>query len=607
MAYAEIVGELHDVMKVKIGNLRPEAEILVSFSYIEPLRVELNSLWSFTFYSTLTPRYTSPSYPVNAPEIKTKPLDSFKMSSSINVAVSSNSPITHLRSTSHEGLVNYSPDRTEATLKMQSNENSPSLFDRDFVLYFRNEEVFKPQVYLAKHPKFERDYVAYLSFFPAFNSFNPEEVLGFLAQESRVDLYRASIDQDIASSKGEFVFIVDRSGSMHGARVENMKKALADFLDVLPVDSYFNVISFGSATERMFHTSQKTSKESIQLAKAKIKGFSANFGGTEILTPIVEATEQLAEIRGYPRKVFLLTDGDVTNADSILKYVKKSAIRFRYCSVGIGNGISPYLITRIGEFGKCGHEFVKDDEDLGEKAKKLLHNSISQFLEDVKITIDHDHVSTVVETIPSLHETPRVLKNEPFELWMKLDLSKLPLGENVRVTISYFNSYTKEVESQAVDLQLSDSMTNEAFHKLYTSKKISKLEDAKSSINYNTRELNAKIVDLSVKYQVLSEQTAFLCVVTDEVHDEDKGSMKINIPNIQSHDYVADSYESVNTNSYVGVNQRQNSPYGAGDPSGTTGKSVTYSSSPGKGAFGISSYSSFSWILIVLCLVMLIL
>ena len=549
VAYAEIVGELHDVMKVKIGNLRPEAEILVSFSYIEPLRVELNSLWSFTFYSTLTPRYTPARQAVDAPDITTQHSTAFKMNSSISVTVYSNSPITHLRSTSHPIQANYSTNRSDVTLKLESDATSAPIFNRDFVLYFRNDEVFKPQVYLAKHPKFEGDYLAFLSFFPAFNSFSVEDVIGFLAKESKVDLYLASIDQDIASSKGEFVFIVDRSGSMDGARVENMKKALAGFLDVLPVDSYFNVISFGYSSEKMFNTSQKTTKESIKAAKTQIKTFEANFGGTEILTPIVEATEQLAEIKGYPRKIFLLTDGDVTNSDSIIKYVKRSAGKFRYCSVGIGNGISPYLITRIGEFGKCGHEFVKDDEDLGEKAKKLLHNSISHFLEDIKVEIDVEHAPIVVETIPLLDEIPRVLKNEPFELWMKLNLLNVTAGDNMKITVSYFNSYNNKSETQPVTLRLSDNMTNEAFHKLYTSKKISKLEDAKSTNPYDKNNLNAKIVELSLKYQVLSEQTAFLCVVTDPLDDlKDDASMTIKIPNIQAHDYAEVSFKQAHAN-----------------------------------------------------------
>ncbi len=47
------------------------------------------------------------------------------------------------------------------------------------------------------------------------------------------------------TGSGEFVFVIDRSYSMYGARFENVKRALARFLELIPENSYFNFISFG--------------------------------------------------------------------------------------------------------------------------------------------------------------------------------------------------------------------------------------------------------------------------------------------------------------------------------------------------------------------------
>lgn len=71
---------------------------------------------------------------------------------------------------------------------------------------------------------------------------------------------------------------------MSGSRVQKAKEALIIFLKSLPLNSYFNVVSFGTNFDLMNKTeSIKCTEESLENAINEVKNYSANLGGTEIL------------------------------------------------------------------------------------------------------------------------------------------------------------------------------------------------------------------------------------------------------------------------------------------------------------------------------------
>ncbi len=62
-------------------------------------------------------------------------------------------------------------------------------------------------------------------------------------------------DEEDEMAPGEFIFIVDRSGSMGfgSNRIDVAKKALTLFLQSIPQRSKFEIVSFGSHHQGMFN------------------------------------------------------------------------------------------------------------------------------------------------------------------------------------------------------------------------------------------------------------------------------------------------------------------------------------------------------------------
>lgn len=89
---------------------------------------------------------------------------------------------------------------------------------------------------------------------------------------------------------------------------------------------------------------------------------TANMGGTVIFKPL--QVELMAKpIKGYPKQIFLLTDGAVSDTQQVINLVSRSNKFSRVHTIGIGNGCSQSLIIGCSEKGKGHHVFIKNDEN----------------------------------------------------------------------------------------------------------------------------------------------------------------------------------------------------------------------------------------------------
>lgn len=545
VAYSEISSEQQDLVKIKVGNIPPQSSVSIKFKYIQQLEICLNKFWRLTIPSTLTPRYQSRHHYSQDNEVKAlenteqiKPTDQIKKYPwTIKTVITSSSPISFLKSPSHSIVSEYDKTQSKCTLSFQ-NEEVPN---KDFTILFKNDALNKPNWILEQRDQDEDyPYCAMVSFFPHFNPAPEDEAYDSYVKNSAKNDFKISA----LKSKGEFLFVLDQSGSMKGGRIEMAKESLILFLKSMPPDSYFNIVSFGSRYRSMFHKeSSKYSEEKIDNAIKEIQRFQADLGGTELFDPLRELFNS-RHIKNYPRNVFVLTDGAISNTNKVLELIAKYNDDGRVYMIGIGNGCSRELIIEGAKAGKGRHEFIGDGEDMNAKILGLLQDSLTPFLTDIKLEYDEK----VVEMITPLPESVTfVRKNEALNFFVFFNKGFAETNQSL-LKLSFVDSLKKERQNEVIDVQVNDLILREDLLHRYGAFK--SIKTASRSItyerNYNKDIFIAKkhdiddfCLNLSLKYQILTTFTAFICVIQERDIKDPLVLLqkKIEIPSIISIDH----------------------------------------------------------------------
>lgn len=163
-------------------------------------------------------------------------------------------------------MINQNEQATETTLVMEKSE----IPNKDFSFLYTTENFHLPSYVLGKT---DVSATVMMSFIPKFCSLDVTD-----AYKAEID--HKSFDTEIEHARGDYIFLLDRSGSMSGSRIEKAKEALIFFLRSLPEDSYFNIVSFGSNSSQMFPHSTKYEAGKMNEAIKKVQSMGADMGGT---------------------------------------------------------------------------------------------------------------------------------------------------------------------------------------------------------------------------------------------------------------------------------------------------------------------------------------
>ncbi|KAL8171627.1 hypothetical protein V2J09_023431 [Rumex salicifolius] len=217
---------------------------------------------------------------------------------------------------------------------------------------------------------------------PALNDFDQREIFSlhlFPGTTQNVKVFRKRI-----------VFIIDISGSMKGAPIENVKQAISASLRKLDPHDSFNIIAFNTETY-LFSTSMAPATDhSIENA---IEWMSSKFdavGNTNILLPLNQAMELLSEKSDAVASILLVTDGAVENERAICNVVKDRLSNERLqcpriSTFGIGSYCNHYFLQMLAEIGKGHYDASYGTDHISSALERLCESALSTILADINI------------------------------------------------------------------------------------------------------------------------------------------------------------------------------------------------------------------------------
>ncbi|PVF91424.1 hypothetical protein CPB86DRAFT_809498 [Serendipita vermifera] len=366
-----------DVFRVSLGNIKPNQKISVHISFISIVTHDGSSPQTLriTMPTSIAPRYGSP--PANIPWWKPNNHNRFDLT----VAIQMNKAITSVSSPSHP--IGLALGCAEKELK------------GDF-------EPSKAFVYLGDSAFLEKDIVIVIS---AQGLDVPrcsvERWLASEGAEETTDAYALTLVPKFdlpPLPNQEYIFLVDRSGSMGGGRMESVKASLQIMLRSLPSrDTTFNIVSFGSSYSSLWPTSQAYSAGSVEQASMHVDTFSANFGGTELRSAIQFVFKGRTSVKSSsnaaaPTSVFLLTDGEAWDLDGVLheistavKAAKGNKGLLRTFVLGVGNEVSTAMCEGIARAGQGTAVYVAEREKPDAKLMGLLRAARGGIIENLAV------------------------------------------------------------------------------------------------------------------------------------------------------------------------------------------------------------------------------
>jgi Ca-activated chloride channel homolog len=405
---------------------------------------------------------------------------------SLSVSIESPSDIKNVYSPSHEVEIER-PDDRHAVIKLDAKNTIPA---EDFRLFYDAEKGNVGASVVSYRP--EKD----------------EEGYFLLLATPRIK--QAKEDDDDRAAK-TVIFVVDRSGSMSGEKMDQAKEALKFVLNNLRKGDTFNIVAYDSEIETFRPELEKFTDETRKAAAGFVNGLYAG-GSTNIDGALTRALGMLKD-SDRPTYVIFLTDGlptvGETGEAAIVKHAgEANDVRARVFTFGVGYDVNSRLLDKLARENHGQSEYVRPDDDIEDSVSKLYRRIGAPVMTEVELAVDVEDAKKSDGPTVS-----RVYPKGPFDLFVgdqAVIVGRYRTPGDAKVKLSgTVGGKEQSFDFPAEFVAKSDDDTNSFVAKLWATRRVGEIID-ELDLKGRNEELVKELVDLATKHGILTPYTSFL-------------------------------------------------------------------------------------------------
>ncbi len=310
------------------------------------------------------------------------------------------------------------------------------------------------------------------------------------------------------------IFILDKSGSMEGEKISQMKDAFNEVVDQLHAEDRFDLLTFSSEVERWKGEIVDATTDNKESAKDFISLISAT-GSTNIVDALTDGLDQMEHQEDRVPVLVFLTDGQPTaghtqDPEGIRRGVKQmNKERNSIYSLGFGTDLDFDFIKALSLENNGFAIAIPEGQDASSLMTGFYDTISTPLVKDLNFDYSGMTYDVMPARMPSLYQGSEAVIVGRFD----------PDSDTITSNVSGFTSEGMRYWEKSFDIETEED--NSFIERLWAHRVIMRtLDDI--VVEGETDALVDKVTSLALNYSFVTPYTSFILVVDEDEDDSEE-------------------------------------------------------------------------------------